>query len=135
MTGIVLARAGAAEVIIWSVAMLGLLVLGMIAAARLKQRMKQDDAPAPALGFTLSDLRQMHRAGQLTDDEFNKAKEKIVAASVKATEQVPPVPGMEPAKDSAEAIRARRLAREAQREGEHRPDENAAGGQTPDAGV
>jgi hypothetical protein len=129
----VLAKASPAEVIAWSAALLILLVIGMAAATRLKRRIKEDDEPAPALGFTLSDLRQMHRAGQLTDDEFNKAKDKIVAASVKQTEFVPPVPGMEPPRDSADAIRSRRLAREGQREEGHRPDDNDSGGQTPDA--
>ena len=131
----VLAKTSPAEVIAWSAALLILLVIGMAAATKLKRRIKEDDEPAPALGFTLSDLRQMHRAGQLTDDEFNKAKEKIVAASVKTTEYVPPVPGMEPPRDSADAIRSRRLAREAQRGEEPRSDESNPGGQTPDAGV
>src|SRR5688500_868702 len=125
MTTGILAEATAGEVvqvITWSVALLVLLVVGMFAAARLKRKIKQEEAPAPALGFTLSDLRQMHRSGQLTDDEFNKAKEKIVSASVQAVQRIPDVPGTEPPRDSADAIRARRLAREAQAGGGHAPD-------------
>ena len=34
-------------------------------------------------GFTLSDLRRLHKAGQMTDEEFEKAK-KILIGSVKA---------------------------------------------------
>jgi hypothetical protein len=113
-------------VIAWSVGILILLVVGMAAAARLRRRVRQDDAPAPALGFTLSDLRQMHRAGQLTDDEFNKAKEKIVAASQAAAERIAPAPGTEAARDSADMIRARRLAREA-READEGPGGGADG--------
>jgi hypothetical protein len=107
-------RTSPGEVIAGSVGILILLVVGMAAAARLRRKIKQEDAPAPALGFTLSDLRQMHRAGQLTDEEFNKAKEKIVAASQAAAERIPAVAtGAETARDSADASRARRLAREA----------------------
>src|SRR3954451_10469397 len=119
MTG-VLAKAGAADVIMWSAALLILLVVGMVVVARMRRRLRQDDAPAPSLGFTLSDLRQMHRAGQLTDEEFNRAKEKIVAASVKPAEPLP-VPGADGGplpRDSADMIRARRAAREAQ---QHQP--------------
>jgi hypothetical protein len=101
-------------VLAWSAGMLVLLVVGMAFALRLKRRIRQDDDPttAPAAGFTLSDLRQMHRAGQLTEEEFNKAKEKIVAAAQKAAERIPATG--DPQKDSTEAIRARRAAREQQ---------------------
>ena len=131
-------RTSPGEVIAWSVGILVLLIVGMVAAARLKRRIKQEDAPAPALGFTLSDLRQMHRAGPLTDEEFNRAKEKIVAASQAAAQRIPAAPtGVETARDSADAIRQRRLAREAQNPGNapERKDGTASGEQHPDAGV
>ena len=106
-----------AGVVAWSVGLLVALVLGMMGAARLKRRLRQDDfQPAAASGFTLSDLRQMHRAGQLTDAEFERAKEKVVAAAKKAAARAAPPPGVAPEKDSAEAIRLRRLAREARGE-------------------
>jgi hypothetical protein len=111
MTG-VLAKATVAEVVVWSAGLLLLLIVGMAGAAALRRRFRQDDAPASVPGFTLSDLRQMHRAGQLTDEEFNKAKEKIVTASVKTVEPAEQVPGVPPPRDSADAIRARRQARE-----------------------
>jgi hypothetical protein len=42
----------------------------------------RDAGPAPRqMGFTLSDLRQMHRDGQLSTEEFERAKEKIVATA------------------------------------------------------
>ena len=102
-------------VLAWSAGLIVLLVVGMVFALRLKRRMKQHDdeaAAVPAAGFTLSDLRQMHRAGQLTEEEFNKAKEKIVLAAQKAAERIPAMGN--PQKDSTEAIRARRAAREQQ---------------------
>ena len=105
-----------AGVVAWSVGLLLALVLGMVAAARLKRRLRQDDVqPAAASGFTLSDLRQMHRSGQLTDAEFERAKEKVVAAAQKAAAAKAAAlpPGTAPEKGSVEEIRLRRLAREA----------------------
>jgi hypothetical protein len=120
----VLAEADMAGAIFWSVVTLTLLIFGMMGAARLKRKFKQEDAnPAPAMGFTLSDLRQMHRAGQLTDAEFEKAKEKVVLAAQKVAERAAPPPGAPVEKDSVDAIRARRMARDAQ-EGQTPDDPN-----------
>lgn len=117
-----LAEARIAELMIWLTVAIVLLVLGLIWATRLKRRMNQADEPAPVMGFTLSDLRQLHRAGQLTDAEFARAKDKIVEAARKEPERPPPAAatsGPDPLGDrfSAEAIRARRLPREDPRRG------------------
>jgi hypothetical protein len=110
-----LADASIAPAIFWSLVTLGLLIVGMMAVARLRRKIKQEDVTAaPAAGFTLSDLRQMHRAGQISDGEFERAKEKVVLAAQKAQARVAPPPGTPVEKDSTDAIRARRLAREAQ---------------------
>jgi hypothetical protein len=110
-----LAEADVASAIFWSIVTLGLLLLGMMAAARVRRKLRQEDVTAaPAAGFTLSDLRQMHNAGQITDAEFERAKEKVVLASQKAAARAAPPPGTPVEKDSTDAIRARRIAREAQ---------------------
>jgi hypothetical protein len=49
-----------------------------------------DDSAPPSLGFTIGDLRDLHRSGQLTDEEFQKAKQKIVAAHQAAPPPKPP---------------------------------------------
>jgi hypothetical protein len=104
-------------VLAWSGLLIAVLLIAMVWAMRLKRRLKQDDdvASVPAAGFTLSDLRQMHRAGQISEEEFNKAKEKIVAAAQKTAERMTQT-HTAPAKDSIDAIRARRLTREAPQE-------------------
>jgi hypothetical protein len=125
-----------AEVLVWSAGLIGLLVVGMAFAARLKRRFRDDgdDTPAAAAaGFTLSDLRRMHRAGQLTDEEFERAKEKIVAAAQRAAERAKPADGTVD-RDSPDAIRARRLAREAQERADLAPgdaDPEGPGGEPP----
>ena len=123
-----LAEANIASAIFWSIVTLGLLLVGMVAAARLRRKMKQEDVIAgPAAGFTLSDLRQMHRAGQLNDAEFERAKEKVVLAAQKASARAAAaaaVPGASVEKDSVDAIRARRMTRESQ---QGPPPENLPG--------
>ena len=120
-----LAEASFAPAIVWSIVILALLLLGMMAAARLRRKLKQEDVTTgPASGFTLSDLRRMHRAGQLTDAEFERAKERVVLAAQKAAARAAPPPGTPAEKDSADAIRARRWAKEAQ---EGAPPEDRSG--------
>jgi uncharacterized membrane protein len=75
-----------ASVIIWSCVLVGLLVLAFVAVGQVKKRLRDDmdQNPAASTGFTLSDLRQLHRDGQMSDEEFEKAKIKIVDAARKA---------------------------------------------------
>ena len=86
---LLLAQAESLDVkrIIWtSLALVGLLVAGLVIVSHLKRRLGQDDAPVSA-GFTLSDLRQMHKSGQMTDEEFEKAKAMVVGAAKRAAER------------------------------------------------
>jgi cytochrome b len=41
----------------------------------------RDDPTLTSTGFTLGDLRHLHRAGKLSDEEFQKARDKIVAGA------------------------------------------------------
>ncbi|MGD0540971.1 MAG: hypothetical protein ABSB33_05595 [Tepidisphaeraceae bacterium] len=46
-----------------------------------------EDADLPATGFTLGDLKQLHREGKLTDQEFQLARDKVVAAAQAAAKR------------------------------------------------
>lgn len=46
-----------------------------------------DDEGVPQVGFTLGDLRHLHKSGQISAEEFAKAKEKIIAAAKRAAER------------------------------------------------
>ena len=74
------------DIIIWSLALIGLLLVGFIAASLAKRRLSQGDA-TPAGGFNLSELRALHKKGQMSDEEFKRAKEAVVAATRRATER------------------------------------------------
>jgi hypothetical protein len=44
----------------------------------------------PHAGFTLGDLRQLHKSGRISDQEFELAKAKIVEAARRAAERAAP---------------------------------------------
>jgi len=82
-----------------------LLYLGIIVAAAIvlvivgvivRKRFQDDDAPAMPTAFTLSDLRQMHQQGQLTDEEFDRAKKAMLARSRAAYQGDEPEPDDQP---------------------------------------
>ena len=54
----------------------GVLVAVLIVARRLLGRGKRFDLDE---GFTIGDLRRLHRDGQITEDEFNRAKASVAA--------------------------------------------------------
>jgi hypothetical protein len=66
---------------------IALLVGGFFAVTWVRRWAKHDDSASGAIGFTLSDLRQLHKAGQMTDEEFERAKTKMVAATKAAIER------------------------------------------------
>jgi|SRR3954451_23649571 hypothetical protein len=81
---------GAGGAVLWSVVVIGLCVGAFWLVSMVRKRLKEDaDVTAgPATGFTLSDLRQLHKSGQMTDAEFERAKEKIVEAGRRAAAEV-----------------------------------------------
>ena len=89
----------------WSFVLICLLIGGFFAISRLRQWLREDDTPAPTIGFTLSDLRQLHKQGQMTDEEFERAKAKIVGSAKAMASKLPdplardrkPPPGTPPA--------------------------------------
>lgn len=79
------------SVILWSMVLLAFLVMGFVLVMRLQRRMQRvdDEAPASPLGFTLSDLRQLHQSGQMTDEEFERARGKLLAVMQRQPEKAP----------------------------------------------
>ena len=55
----------------------GLVLLAWLAIVSIRRRLHGTDAP-PAVAFTLEDLRRLHAAGDLTDEEFGRAQERII---------------------------------------------------------
>ena len=65
-------------IIVWSLVLFAFVIAGFLVVAWLKKRLKEPDQ-TPSAGFTLSDLREMHRSGQLSAEEFERARARMAA--------------------------------------------------------
>jgi hypothetical protein len=82
----VLAQVGGA--LGWSLVLIVFLIACFAAVSYLKKWLKTDDEPVKT-GFTLSDLREIHRRGEITDEEYERARSKMVASAKSATANMP----------------------------------------------
>ena len=73
--------AQAASVVGWSIVVIILVVAGFATISWLRKWMKEDDIPSGGTGFGLSELRRMHARGELTDEEFERARGKMTASA------------------------------------------------------
>jgi uncharacterized membrane protein len=69
---------------VWSLVLIGVVIAGFVLVAWVKRRLKQPDT-GPTLGFSLADLRELHRTGKISDEEYERARGKM-AASLKKRE-------------------------------------------------
>lgn len=75
------------SIIGWSVALIALLVVAGVLIVWFRKRFSVQD-PTSSGGFTLGDLRELHRAGKMTDAEFEAAKG-LVLKGLKASMEEP----------------------------------------------
>lgn len=61
----------------WSLVLIGLILLAAAVVMYLRRWFGTIDT-GPAAGFTLGDIRDLHRSGQMTDEEFERAKQLII---------------------------------------------------------
>lgn len=113
---------GVPSAIGWSLVVIVFVIGGFYAITWVRRWMKEDDIGAIGIGFTLGDLRDLHRRGEMTDEEYEKAKAKIVQGTQAEAEKVKTagVPVGVP-NDFVEMIRARTAARRAADENPPQP--------------
>lgn len=91
-----------AETLPWLLLLLGVIIAGGVIIFLARRYVNAGSTDA-AGGFTLHDLREMHKAGEISDEEFTRAKaqmigrvaaEKAEQAAAKRSESdaAPPVP-------------------------------------------
>lgn len=74
-----------------SLALIALVVVGLVVVAQVKKRLHaSDEDNSQPTGFTLSDLRALHRAGRMSDEEFARAKEQVIHAARRVAEPEAP---------------------------------------------
>lgn len=81
-----LAATSSATIIASSLVLIGLIVAGWVTVWQVRRRLTRPD-DAGGSGFTLSDLRRLRDQGQMTDQEFERAKAKVVEAARRASER------------------------------------------------
>lgn len=88
------------ELLPWLIVLLVLAIVGGLVIMALRRWVRSPDA-APKEGFTLHELRQLHAAGQLSDEEFQRAKAALIERVKGATSEN----AAEPGSDSSEERR------------------------------
>ncbi len=78
-----LAGSGAAsrlfsEVMPWLLLLMGLVIVGGV-IIMLARRLLNDSSSSTQPGFTLHELRTLHTKGELTDEQFERAREAMIA--------------------------------------------------------
>ena len=73
----------------WSLVLILLVFGAFYGVMRLRRWLKEEDVPAGGIGFSLGDLRQLHREGKITAEEYEKARSKMVAAGKAMAEKLP----------------------------------------------
>jgi len=71
----------AREAIVLCVILMGFAVVFGVAVLLYRRRYLGRDSPG-AQGFTLADARRMHRAGQLSDEEYERMRKSILTGMV-----------------------------------------------------
>ncbi len=76
------------KLILLLLGIMAVVAVGFLVVQRVKRAYQAEDPRSDAtVGFTLSDLRQLHKSGQMSDEEFEKAKTKVIDAARRAAER------------------------------------------------
>jgi hypothetical protein len=73
------AYAAAASILFWVAVLLAVIVALAVVALWLRRRLMVAEESEGGIGFTLGDLRRLHREGKMSDEEFNTAKAAMLA--------------------------------------------------------
>ena len=74
---VLLADADVVSVIFRSIVLIGLVLVALWGVLRFRRWLKEEESPSP-IGFTLSDLRDLHRSGKMSTAEYERAKAQML---------------------------------------------------------
>jgi uncharacterized membrane protein len=66
------------SIYVWSLVLIVVAVAGFVLVSWVKKRVRRPDEP-PSIGFSLADLRELLRKGQITPEEFERARGRLAA--------------------------------------------------------
>lgn len=73
-----LAANDVSPIFVWSLILAAVIVMGFVLVSWVRRRLTSTEGP-PAPGFSLDDLRALHRSGQMSDQEYERARAKMAA--------------------------------------------------------
>jgi hypothetical protein len=76
------------SVFMWSGILIVVILISFAVYTWFKRWMNAEEQSGP-IGFTLSDLRELHRQGKMSDEEFEQTKANLLAGAKKMTEHMP----------------------------------------------
>ena len=74
------------RIIVASLIIIVLIIAAFVIVTMVRRRLRAEDdlGSSGGIGFTLSDLRQLHKSGKMSAEEFERAKAKILQAAARA---------------------------------------------------
>ena len=85
----ILAESDIGSVIFWSLILIILGVAGLYIVLWVRKWLKDEDDEPAGIGFTLGDLRNLHRKGEITDEEFERARSQMLSGAKAMAEKLP----------------------------------------------
>ncbi|HEX8523933.1 MAG TPA: SHOCT domain-containing protein [Tepidisphaeraceae bacterium] len=79
------------SVVFRSIILVGLIIGAWYGVMKLRRWLQEDDEPVGAVGFTLGDLRKLHARGEITDEQFEKARAQMIEAGKNMTKGIDPL--------------------------------------------
>lgn len=79
------------RILFWSAVMVGFLLVAFVVITLVRRRHRASAMADEAPPFSISSLRQMHEEGTLSDEEYERARQVIIAKAKGAMERNPPV--------------------------------------------
>jgi hypothetical protein len=87
---LILAEAGdTGSIIFWSLVLIVIVVAGLYVVLWVRRWLQEDNGEPGGIGFTLGDLRALHRKGEITDEEFERARTQMLAGAKAMAEKLP----------------------------------------------
>jgi NAD(P)-dependent dehydrogenase (short-subunit alcohol dehydrogenase family) len=77
-------------VFFWSAVLLIIVLVAFAGYTYLRKWMRADE-PSVGRGFTLADVRELHRQGKMSDAEYEATKALLIGAAKKMASEMPPV--------------------------------------------
>lgn len=67
------------QLFLWSLVLLVVVLVGFVLASHARRKLRPPEQ-TPEPGFSLEDLRELHRTGQLTEEEYQRARHKMASS-------------------------------------------------------